>query len=101
MAVALVGTESTPRRTACAAPDPGPTPCEPRLHQGFQSAFSRSDLCPSRHAQGGCETLVMQATPHTFQPGAAPLDLMVLIPAYNEEQCIADVLRELWAVLPG
>ena len=43
----------------------------------------------------------MQATQSTTQPPAAPLDLMVLIPAYNEEQCIADVLRELWAVLPG
>jgi glycosyltransferase involved in cell wall biosynthesis len=32
---------------------------------------------------------------------AAPADLLVLIPAYNEELCIGDVLRELWSVLPG
>lgn len=32
---------------------------------------------------------------------AAPADLLVLIPAFNEELCIGDVLRELWSVLPG
>lgn len=43
----------------------------------------------------------MGALPHSTAPHAVPRDLLVLIPAYNEEQCIADVLRELWAVLPG
>jgi len=31
----------------------------------------------------------------------APADMLVLIPAYNESACIANVLRELWEVLPG
>ena len=34
-------------------------------------------------------------------PLAAPADLMVLIPAYNEEESIAEVLHELWDTLPG
>lgn len=43
-------------------------------------------------------------TSHFEEPKAgahAPEDLLVLIPAYNEELCIGDVLRELWVVLPG
>lgn len=43
----------------------------------------------------------MGAPPYSAMPAAAPRDLLVLIPAYNEEQCIADVLAELQAVLPG
>ncbi|MDZ7637266.1 MAG: glycosyltransferase family 2 protein [Bryobacterales bacterium] len=31
----------------------------------------------------------------------APAGLLVLIPAYNEEPCIADVLHELWEAIPG
>jgi glycosyltransferase involved in cell wall biosynthesis len=31
----------------------------------------------------------------------APSDLLILIPAFNESACIADVLHEVWQVLPG
>lgn len=43
----------------------------------------------------------MPAAPSPIPTQATPTDLMVLIPAYNEERCIAEVLAELWAVLPG
>lgn len=43
----------------------------------------------------------MQSSTEERQDMTAPSDLMVLIPAFNEERCIADVLTELWTVLPG